>query len=262
MRPISWKGVWGAKNLIEAKHVKRMLIEGNVLEGNWADQQAGFAFVLKSENQNGDNPWTTASDITIRYNRIRNTGNVFNLAGNPSGNAAIPAARMVITDNIIENVNVSPFNGDGHTLQLLSQLSDIVMMHNTVVSANGGNSFAVVFGELPGVNRLVIHSNVQAHGAYGMKGGGVGEGTESINRYSSGALITNNAIVGGGSASSYPANNYFPSSMNSLGFANFSGGDYRLSSGSAYLGKGYDGRDIGADINQVENQTRNAVVSP
>jgi hypothetical protein len=262
MRPASWKNVWQVKNLLETKHVKRILVEGNVFENNWADAQAGFAFVLKSENQNNDNPWTTTSDVTIRYNRIRNTGNVFNLAANPSGMPAVNAARFVITDNIVENVNVSPYNGDGTTLQLLGGVSDVVMMHNTVVSASGGNASAVVFGQLPVVQRLVLHSNVLQHGVYGMKGGSVGEGTPSITRYAPGALITNNAITGGGSASAYPANNYFPSSLNVLGFLSLSAGNYTLSGGSAYLNKGYDNRDIGANIAQVNSMTQNVVVGP
>ncbi|MEO6525082.1 MAG: hypothetical protein ABIP93_00490 [Gemmatimonadaceae bacterium] len=258
MRPVSWKGVWEAKNLIETKHVRRLLIEGNVIENNWVDAQAGFAFVIKSENQDNDSPWTQSADITIRYNKIRNTGNVFSLAEGPGYSQQVPAARIVIVDNVVENVNSSPFNGDGHTLMLLGGLTDIVMMHNTVVSANGGNSFAVVFGQLPEVRRLVIHSNVMHHGAYGMKGGGVGEGTASINLYAPGALVTNNAIMAGGSTSQYPATNYFPGLLSSL----LSTIDYRLLGGSLYLGKGYDGRDIGADIGQVESMTRNAVVSP
>jgi uncharacterized protein YjdB len=261
-RPLAWKGIWQVKNLLETKHVKRLLIEGNVFENNWADAQAGFAFVLKSENQQNDNPWTQSADITIRYNRIRNTGNVWNLAENPSGRPALPAARMVITDNIVENVNVAPYLGDGHTLQLLGGLQDIVMMHNTVLSAAGGNAFAVVFGQLPTVQRLVVHSNVLQHGSYGMKGGGVGEGTSSINLYAPGSLITNNAIAGGGQASAYPVNNFFPSTTGAIGFANLLAGDLRLLLGSPYAGKGYDGREIGADQVQVDNMTRNAVVAP
>ena len=57
-RPVSWKGRWQVKNLIESKHARRLLIEGNVIENEWQDAQAGFAFVLKSENQNNDSPWT------------------------------------------------------------------------------------------------------------------------------------------------------------------------------------------------------------
>jgi uncharacterized protein YjdB len=262
MRPAAWKGVWQIKNLVETKHVRRMLVEGNVIENNWADAQAGFAFVLKSENQNNDNPWTQSTDITIRYNKIRNTGNVFNLAANPSPNPAVPAGRMVITDNVIENVNVSPYTADGHTLQLLGGLYDIVFMHNTVMSANGGSATSVVLGSLPIIQRLVVHSNVLNHGAYGIKGGGTPEGSTSLNSYAPGYLVSNNVITNGGSATGYPGSNWFPGTQGSVGFVNLAGGDFHISSTSTYAGKGYDGRDVGADIDKVNTLTQNAVVAP
>jgi hypothetical protein len=261
-RPSSWKGVWEAKNLIETKHVRRLLIEGNVIENVWQDGQVGFAFVMKSENQNYDTPWTQSTDVTIRYNRIRNVGGGFNIAANPSGAPAVPAARYVITDNVMENVGNSPYTGDGRSFQLLGGLADMVVMHNTVVSASSGNSAAFSFGEFPTVQRRVVHSNVLHHGAYGVKGASYGEGTASLNAYASGALFTNNAIANGGTPSAYPTNNYFPTTLGALGFVDLSGGNYRLGAGSSYLGKGYDGRDIGADINQVETLTRGAVVAP
>lgn len=261
MRPSSWKGVWQVKNLIELKHARRLLVEGNVIENTWLDSQVGYAFVMKSENQNWDTPWTQTSDITIRYNRIRNVGAGFNIAANPSGAPAIPAARFVISDNIVENVGNAPYVGDSRVIQLLGGLTDIVAMHNTMVSAGGSNSATIYFGELPTVQRFVVHSNVLAHGAYGIKGGSYAEGTASLNTYAGGSLVTNNAIADGGSANTYPANNYFPATLGSLGFVDVAGGNYRLSGSSAYLGKGYDGRDIGADINQVETLTKNAVVA-
>jgi len=261
MRPSSWKGVWQVKNLIELKHARRMLIEGNVIENTWLDSQVGYAFVMKSENQNWDTPWTETSDITIRYNRIRNVGAGFNIAANPSGAPAIPASRFVITDNIVENVGNAPYIGDSRLIQLLGGLTDIVAMHNTMVSAGGSNSATIYFGELPMVQRFVVHSNVLAHGAYGIKGGSYGEGTASLDTYAGGSLVTNNAIADGGSANTYPANNYFPATLGSIGFVDLAGGNYRLSSSSAYLGKGYDGRDIGADINQVESLTKNAAIA-
>jgi hypothetical protein len=259
MRPASWKGVWQAKNLVEMKHVRRLLIEGNVIEGIWQDAQAGFAFVLKSENQNNDNPWTTTSDVTIRYNRIRNVGSVFNLAANPSGLPAIPAARFVITDNVVENVNVAPYNAEGRLFQFLPGLSDVVVMHNSMVSSNGDGT--VVY-DTPTITRLVMHSNILHHGNYGVKGAGTTEGTTSLARFSPGYLFTNNAMVAGGTAAGYPANNYFAAQLSNLGFANLSGGDYRISTSSAYINKGYDGRDIGADVNTVNSRTAGAIVPP
>ena len=262
MRPASWKGVWQAKNLFESKHSRRVLIEGNVFENEWADAQAGFAFVMKSENQTGGTPWTQTSDITIRYNRIRNIGQGFNLAGNPATTTAIPASRFVITDNVIENVGNSPYTGEGRTFQLLGGgLSDVVVMHNTVANSGGTSSAAVYFGG-GGNSRLVMHSNILMHGMYGVKGDATGAGTASLQNFAAGYLFTNNAVTSGGTATSYPANNYFPAAPTNLGFISLSGGDYRLSTSSVYLNKGYDGRDIGADINTVNSKTNNVVVGP
>jgi hypothetical protein len=232
-----------------------------VIEGEWQDAQAGFAFVLKSENQNGDNPWTQTADVTIRYNKIRNIGSVFNLVANPGPNPAVNAARFVITDNVVENVNVAPYTAEGRIFQLLSNLTDIVLMHNTVVSANGGLASTVVYDN-PAVSRLVMHSNIVHHGSYGVKGAGVSEGTASLAMYSPGYLYTNNVMIAGGTASGYPANNYFASQLSNVGFVDATNGNYQLSSSSAYYNKGYDGRDIGADINTVNSKTNNVVVGP
>jgi hypothetical protein len=260
-RPTAWKGTWQVKNLIESKHARRVLIEGNVIENSWADAQAGFAFVMKSENQNWDSPWTQTTDVTIRNNRIRNVGGVFNLADNPSGAPAVPAARFVITDNIVENVGTGMFDGDGRVFQLLGAVSDVVLMHNTVVSASGQNPATIYFSG-GGVSRLVVHSNVLHHGYAGVKGDATGEGTATLNAFASGALYSNNAMVAGGTASSYPENNWFPNTLADIGFVNAAGGNYQLSSTSAFANKGYDGRDIGANVSQVDAATRNSVVGP
>jgi hypothetical protein len=261
MRPASWKGVWQVKNLVESKHARRMLIEGNVIENTWADAQAGFAFVLKSENQYGDTPWTQTTDVTIRYNRIRNVGNGFNIAARGSSAQVVPGARFVITDNVMENVGVSPYVGDGRDFQLLPGVSDVVLMHNTVVSANGWNPASIYLAG-SGITRLVVHSNILHHGRAGVKGDATGEGTASLSRFAPGYLYTNNAMTNGGTTSAYPANNYFPSLLSNLGFVSLSGGNYLLSSTSAYLNKGYDGRNIGADIAKVTAMTKGAVVAP
>jgi len=259
-RPLAWKGVWQVKNLLETKHVRRLLVEGNVFENNWRDAQAGFAFVLKSENQNGDDPWTQSTDITIRYNRIRNTGNAFNLAANPSGLPAVPAARITITDNILENINVGPYEGDGHSFQLLGDLADIVVKHNTVTSANGRGAFTVMLGN-PSVRRLLVQGNVLMHGGYGIKGGGTGEGTPSIDHYAPGALVRENLMVGGGDPRVYPSGNRFSASFGEVGFVDATAGNYRLAP-SVLSAPAEDGITVGADIDRVESETRGAVVAP
>ena len=86
--------------------------------------------------------------------------------------------------------------------------------------------------------------------------------SESPSRLLRSALVTNNAIADGGTATMYPANNYFPTTLSSIGVVDTNSGNDRLSTSSQYLGKGYDGRDIGADMNQVDAATRNTVVAP
>jgi len=129
------------------------------------------------------------------------------------------------------------------------------------VSAAGANPATIYFGG-PGISRLVVHSNVLHHGYAGVKGDATSEGTASLNTFAAGALFSNNAMAFGGSASTYPANNWFPATLSDVGFVNFAGGDYHISSSSSYANKGYDGRNIGADIDQVNAATRNAVVGP
>ena len=79
--PAAWKGVWTKKNLFELKNAKRVLIQGNVLDGSWLDGQTGFAVVLKVSNQSGSCTWCQTSDLTFRNNIFRNIGAGFSIRG-------------------------------------------------------------------------------------------------------------------------------------------------------------------------------------
>ena len=46
----------------------------------------------------------------------------------------------------------------------------------------------------------------------------------------------------------YPPNNFYPSSLDSVGFLNLAGRDYRLARSSPYKRAATDGRDIGVDF--------------
>lgn len=241
MRPVEWKGVWQAKNLFETKHAKRVLIEGNVFENNWEDAQNGFAILIKSVNQDNNNPWTQSADITLRYNRIRNTGNVFNISGTGGDNLPdVKAARVSIYDNLIENVNVGPYTADGIAFQLLNGVSDVAIFHNTTL--NTGRSLDAVLFDGDPVQRLTFQSNVVFNGQYGVFASG-GAGSKALQSFAPGALFANNLIIGG-DCSILPSTTICPSSLPSI------------------FSQGYDGRTIGADVSQVDAQTRNAVVAP
>ncbi|MFL5619855.1 MAG: hypothetical protein ACJ79A_15845 [Gemmatimonadaceae bacterium] len=258
-RPLAWRNKWQVKNLVETKNAQRLLVEGNVIENNWTDGQNGFAIVLKSENQDGSAPWSTSSDITVRYNQIRNTGSVFNLSGLGSRPAKnVPAARFLITHNVAEAVNVGPYKGDGIAFQLLSGLSDAVITHNTIINQNASTSGVSFDG--PPVKRLVMHSNLFQGGPYGVHGSDAGAGRGAIERYAPGAVFRRNVIVGV-DCSSYPGETVCPPRMTEVGFVSALNGNFRAGLG-ALRNRALDGGDIGADIDRVEAATRGAIVAP
>ena len=258
-RPLAWRKKWQVKNLLETKNVRRLLVEGNVLENNWSDGQNGFAIVLKSENQTGTAPWSTTSDVIVRDNYIRNTGSVFNLSGLGSNPAkVVPAARFLITNNLAEGINVGPYTGDGVAFQFLSALSDVIVTHNTIINPNATGT-TVVFDGQP-TQRLVMHSNVFHHGQYGVHGSNAATGRGTLAKYAPGALFKRNAMVGG-DCSAYPDTNVCPEKYTTVGFVGALRGDYRAGPG-ALKGHGLDGGDIGADIPKVQAATRGAIVAP
>jgi hypothetical protein len=238
-RPTSWVGVWQTKTIIETKNARRMLIEGNVIENVWASAQVGFGLLLKSENQSGTAPWSQSSDITVRYNRIRNVGSGINIAANPGSYAAVPAARISVYDNTIDNLGISPYLGDGIPLQILGGTSDVLVAHNSW--SNAGNQ-AISF-DGGATTRTVIHSNVIPSGVYGVKGSGMAAGTSTLNYYAPGGVFSYDAIPGADCAY-YPATTSCPSSVPSS------------------PGLGYDSRTIGADMSKVTGATSGAIVSP
>jgi hypothetical protein len=238
-RPTSWNGVWQTKTIIETKNARRLLIEGNVIENVWASAQVGFALLLKSENQNGGAPWSQSTDLTVRYNRIRNAGSGFNIASNPGAYPVVPAARIAVYDNVIENIGISPYNGDGIPLQILGNTSDVIVAHN---SWSNARNMAISF-DGGATTRTVIHSNIIPNGNYGVKGSGTAAGTSTLNYYTPGGVFAYDAIPGADCAY-YPATTSCPSSI------------------PASPGLGYDARTIGADMSKVNGATSGVIVSP
>jgi hypothetical protein len=239
-RPPSWKGLYQVKNLLETKNVIRYLIEGNLVEDVWTDAQAGYALVMKSENQDGTAPYTTTSDVTIRYNYFRNIASFANFSGKGSKSTPnITAARFTIYNNYVTNVNVGIYTGDGIPFQFLG-MQDVAVIHNTVLNSGASNQ-AISFDSGPTV-RLTFHSNVMYNGTYGIKGTGTQNGTNTLTTFAPGCLFENNLIVGG--PTGLTPSNTIPSTM------------------PATLPTGYDGVLVGADVVTCNLVATGSVVSP
>lgn len=253
-------GPWLIKNLYESKASARVLIQYNVFQNNWQGAQAGYAINLKSTNQSGACTWCVTKDVTFRYNYLLNTGGGWSIAGSPDPFPVDSLARrVVIQDNIIDNVGVSPWVGASSYLQVIGGASDVIVDHNSMVSANTLNTSLVVSGT-PSAPSLTFTNNIVGPTSFGIKGAGQSEGTNTLNAFAPGYTFGGNILVG--APTTYPGTNKHPANYAAVGFTSFATKNYLLTAGSIGFNAGTDGRSIGADVSFVLSKIAGAIVAP
>jgi len=241
-KPLRWKGgPWSIKNLFELKNARRVLIEGNLLEYNWPAAQNGFAILFTVRNQDGQAPWSAVEDVLFADNVVRHAGSGINILGSDDIHPSQRVRRIEIRNNLFLDVGGSW--GKGRLFQLLDGTSDVVIHHNTAFQTGD-----VLFGGDGAAHTgFAFDNNIALHNAYGITGSGAGPGVPALVRYFPGASVRGNVIVGG-NASIYPADNFFPRTVDDVGFESYDAGRYGLTGRSRYARAGTDGRDPGADI--------------
>jgi hypothetical protein len=236
-----WRGTsWTVKNIFELKNARRVLVRDNILEYNWSAAQAGYAVVFTPRNSSGLNPWVVIEDVEFSRNVLRFSGGAFNILGRDNTAPSGQLARLLIRDNLVHDISSSTWGGSGVFAQIGGGPRDITIDHNTVL--HSGN--VITFYGAPTVG-FVFTNNLMKHNAYGIFGSGQAYGNGTLNYYAPGAVVRRN-VLAGGSASRYPADNFFPTVTTFM--ANFqdpTNRDYRLIGTSPYLGAGTDGQDLG-----------------
>jgi hypothetical protein len=262
-KPVTWKGQFTIKNLLETKNARRLLIENNILENNWVDGQTGFAITLKSANQSGSAPWSITSDVTFRYNILRNSAAAFSISANPSTHPALPAARIKVEHNLI--YDVGSFNGtsNGRMFQLMQQLNDLQIVSNTIVH-NAVTGQFLIFADKGPAQRFIVRDNISSWGGpYGAVMGTAPQGTQALASFAGSSYAFDRNVVAGlpsNLVGGYPTASFYASSMNAVGFMNLSVKDYRLSSSSPYALKSTSNGNPGADVSTVTSRTANVIV--
>jgi hypothetical protein len=217
-KPLSWQtsGAWTVKNCFELKNARRVLVEANVFENNWADGQDGFCIVLKSINDGGRCTWCETSHVTFRHNRIINSPGGFNLVAVQAynGGGAIPMNRVVIEQVEMVGVGFTGPQVSGANYRMFQLLGNLTSVHIANVTSLAGANQVIMFSGLPMAD-LRFTNNLLAKTTYGVFGDGGTQGTAALTKYAPGFTFTGNALVGVACAS-YPAGNTCPTSAPTL----------------------------------------------
>jgi hypothetical protein len=284
-KPLKWKqgdasyaGIpWSIKNLFECKNCQRVLLEGNVFENQWVGGQA-HAIVLTPRNAGGNCTWCVVADVTFRYNRVSHAAGFMNMLGadqysvGGSLGPGQPAQRFSVHDNIIEDIDYVKWgagqSSNGRFIQMVMgsgspMMNQITFFHNTFTgNGNACNAFLTFATNSTAVkmSNLVVRDNIFPACAYSI-GGDYGMDLNAVTGAAPGSYtVTKNLFVAwaatGISSSLFIPGNSQPTSFTAVGFQNYNGGiggDYTLSSGSAYRLMASDGTDPGANINLVNS---------
>jgi hypothetical protein len=259
VKPLTWRAeAWQIKNLFELKNARRVVIEYNLFENNWAQAQPGYAILFTPRNQDGGCAWCVVEDVTFQFNIVRNVAGVFNIMGYDWPNVSAQTRRITIRQNLACAVSTA-LGGSGWFLLIGDKPAGVVADHNTidhdgsaVVYAHGGSATTPdpVYG-------FQFTNNAQRHNAYGINAANSAYGNAAITTYFPDGVVRGNWLPGGLSAR-YPAGNLFTGAFDAA-FANAAASDYHLAPGSVLAGAATDGTDIGADMRTLLNGTRGVV---
>lgn len=279
----SYAGImFSVKNIIELKNGQRALIEGNYLENNWGGfSQVGYAFTLTPKNAHA-----RVSDVTFRFNWIKNTSGIAQIANILQSTTLIASdegARYSIHNIVAENLGYPTCYKCGPSLFQVNDVAALAMdglsiNHITAIPAPAWRGDLMFLGGAP-ITRAKITNSIIDAGYYGVWA--IGSSPDcAANMLSPLAKLDScfvapysfagNVIPRGGKqcatatppmpdciqqAATWPLGNFFPTNMSTVGFVNLAGGDYHLASTSLYKGKAIDGKDPGADIDRVLSMT-------
>jgi hypothetical protein len=272
------------KNHFELKNAQRVLFEGNILENSWGGfSQMGFSILLTPKNQGNHCPKCQVTDVTLRYNRVRSVGGVLQIANlkSDAGGLMTAGERYSIHDLIAENVQEQSYGGFGLFAIILSTdppLRDVQIEH---VSAFVPRAiFSIGNAELKLAHFVIANNLFSSTGPrqIGNAGGGPQncafqpdiKGPSGIFQSCfADPVVTHNLIVGGGS---WPPGNIIVNDPAAAGLEILSGSkapDFRLcrspdkanscKKASPAIAAGTDGKDIGADIEKIEQLTAGVI---
>ena len=254
VKPLSWRGVWTVKNLFELKNARNVIVDGNVFDGNWTDAQAGRAIVF-TPRPSDSGPGAVVEDVTFSNNIVCNVGSGVLLLGidEPPAPTNVRLRRVKLINNVFD-IDGPRFGSNGVFLTVINGTEDVTVEHNTAIQT--GN---IISTDYAPNTRFVYRNNITRHNDYGIFGSGRGVGNTSIAQYFPGSTITGNVMAKEVNAPSnaeslYPPGNFFPQSMQAVGFVDYEKRNYRLRPDSRFHASS-GGVDPGANLDKLPKFT-------
>ena len=186
---------YGVKNLFELKNARRVFIDGNIFEHNWEHAQDGTAILFTVRNQDGTAPWSMVKDVTFTNNIVRHVGQGINMLGGDWPNPSDTTERVLIRNNLFEDVDPAVWGGNGRLLKFVDGVSDVTFEHNTVFLGNSGQG--LIFADGAASPGFICRNNISAFGLFGVIGTGTGVGNNTIDTYFPGHIFTHNMLADG-----------------------------------------------------------------
>jgi hypothetical protein len=253
-KPLTWRTgepgfegrAWTVKNLFELKNARRVLVEGNLFENNWIDAQSGVAILFTVRNQDGNAPWSVVEDVTFARNVVRHAASGVSILGHDDIFPSRQTRRIIIRNNIFEDIGGPRWGGGGRLFQIFNATADVVIEHNTAFQTDN-----LISAEGPPHAGFVYRNNIAFHNAYGIIGTDLAPGLPTLEALFPGAEVRRNVFIGGGQFP-LPPENFFPGSIDEVGFQDHRSGNFRLRPESPYRGQASDGKDIGVDFAAFE----------
>ena len=257
-KPTTWRDVWAVKNLFELKNARRVLAEGNIFENTWQAAQDGYAILFTVRNQEGRAPWSTIEDVTFQKNIIRHAGSALDILTADDPNPSQNMKRVLIRDNLFDDISAARWGGFGRFITYLGVAGasvNVTIEHNTAFYEEN-----ILFAFGIAHTGFVYRNNITPRPAtgFGFIGDGTAEGVLTLTAFFPLAVFQHNVLAGADPAI-YPAGNFFPSSLDEVGFVDRAGGNYRLAVTSPFKNSATDGTDIGADIDALEAATAGVI---
>jgi len=267
-KDIAWRNKaaplnWVIKNLIEMKNIRRVLIQGNIIEYNWVAAQNGEAILLTPRNQSGGCPWCTVTDVTVVYNLIQHSANGTAIAKSDDNHPSQPTARVLYQNNVFFDISDANWgNGTGGAgwaifIGLQSKNGcclaphDVTIDHNTMFD----DYSSIQVGDTGTMNVFQYTNNIGQNDVHGT---GVGCCSAALKKFFTNLIWSKNVLIAG-TGGSYPSGSYF-GSLGKARFTNYSGRNLQLLPSSPYHSSGIDGKDIGVwDWATWNTDTTNAV---